>query len=564
MKMRKISKILTTGVKSVATTDTLSDAVAMMKEERISCVLVLDGRVPRGILTERDIVRAVSRRVDFSITVIGDVMISPVVKADKSADDLSIFDIYELLATNEIRHLAVVDNDGDIAGVVTQTDVIRCLDPEYFVAFKEVGTIMTHDIVTLPEDGTLGEAVALMAEEAISCVIIISGIVPVGIITERDITRLAAEGEDLFAGLVGQYMSAPVETVTIGTTLQNAVSVMTEKKLRRLVIIGQDGLLAGIITQFDIIKGLESEYVKVLKEKVNETEGRLRDVIRQLDEKSVYLDNILRSAKDEAIVTCTPDMRINYFNPVAEYFYNISASEALGMRIDEIHKREGVDGGRVDKMMSDIRSTGRASYTIDMGEGADRRVLDVRISTITDRAGKIIGFGHFARDITALEETGEALKRSEAGYRSLVENIDMGITLIDSDYRVVMANKFQGKLFKREPGEFVGNSCFEEFERRDGVCDYCPGTTAMETGRYAEVDTVGTLDSGKKVSIHIKAFPVLDHDGKVSGFIEVVEDITERKKTEAERESMIGALMDAFERIKILHGLIPICSYCAQ
>ncbi len=561
---KTISKIFTTDVKSVLTTDRLADTVALMEREGVSCVPVLDGKKPCGILTERDIVRAANERMDFASTAIGDIMISPVITVERSVDDLDIFEIYELMASNEIRHLTAVDEAGDIVGVVTQTDLIRWLNPEYFVSLKEVGKIMTPDVVTLTEDGSLVKAVSLMASAFISCVIIVSEAVPIGIITERDITRLAAKGVEFDENDVSRYMSSPVETVTVGCKLQDAVALMMEKGVRRLVVVDSDGLLTGVVTQFDVIKGLESEYVKALKAKVGETEGRLREVVRQLDEKSTYLDNILRSTTDEAIVTCSPDMTINYINPVAESFYNLPASEAIGMRIDEIHKRENVNPERVEETMSEVRKTGRSSYMINNGEGEDRQVLDVRISTIINKKGVPIGFGHFARDVTEITNAGEALRQSEARYRSLIDNIDMGITLIGSDYRILMANSFQHKLFERRPGYFVGKNCFEEFERCDGVCSYCPGTAAMETGRAAEVETEATLKDGRTVSVHIKAFPVMDESGKASGFIEVVQDITKRKDVEAERENMIGALMDAFERIKMLHGLIPICSYCKK
>ncbi len=123
---------------------------------------------------------------------------------------------------------------------------------------------------------------------------------------------------------------------------------------------------------------------------------------------------------------------------------------------------------------------------------------------------------------------------SEELYKSLIENIDLGITLIDTNYKIVMTNAAQGRLFKKPISEFVGKYCFREFERRSAICSHCPGTKSMETRRPHSVDTEGVCDDGSRFSAKIHAFPVIDKLGEVKGFIEVAEDITERKKIEKE------------------------------
>ena len=130
------------------------------------------------------------------------------------------------------------------------------------------------------------------------------------------------------------------------------------------------------------------------------------------------------------------------------------------------------------------------------------------------------------------------MHESEELYRTLVENINLGITLIDTDHRIIMTNAAQGSLFKKPVSEFVGKYCFEEFEKREAICSHCPGTRAMATGRPADVETEGVRDDGSRLSVRIRAFPVFEADGAIKGFIEVVEDIAEHKRAEeALRES---------------------------
>lgn len=159
-------------------------------------------------------------------------------------------------------------------------------------------------------------------------------------------------------------------------------------------------------------------------------------------------------------------------------------------------------------------------------------------------------FNHMAeslqQDIAKRKKAEKALRESEDIYRSLVENIDMGITLIDQDHTVLMANAAQGRLFKKKANEFIGKKCFEEFEKRDHVCPHCPGVAAMENGCPSETIAQGIRDDGSPLTVNIKAFPVLGEKEQEKRFIEVVEDISEQLKTQqdlaAEKERLAVTL----------------------
>jgi PAS domain S-box-containing protein len=135
-------------------------------------------------------------------------------------------------------------------------------------------------------------------------------------------------------------------------------------------------------------------------------------------------------------------------------------------------------------------------------------------------------------DITEHKRGEQVLHESEERYRTLVENIDLGITLIDRQHRIVMVNEGQARMFKTTPRECVGQECFRLFEKREAMCLHCPGVTALNTGCPAEFETQGVRDDGSTFAVKIRAFPIYESGGTPSGFIEVTEDITERKRTE--------------------------------
>jgi len=138
-------------------------------------------------------------------------------------------------------------------------------------------------------------------------------------------------------------------------------------------------------------------------------------------------------------------------------------------------------------------------------------------------------------------------QKSELLYKTLMENIALGISLIDTNHRIITSNVGHGKLFRKPHSKLIGKYCFKEFEKRSKVCPHCPGTLTMATGRPAEAEAEGVRDNGLRFAAYLQTFPVFERDGSISGFIEIAEDITEYKRTEEslkESEERFRAIFD--------------------
>jgi len=107
----------------------------------------------------------------------------------------------DVMRLGRIRHLPVIDEDGDLAGIVSQRDLFhsgllralgfgshakdRAMD---LLVLKEA---MKTEVVTVAPSAPLTEAAQTMLERRIGCLVVVEGKKIVGIITESDFVKLA-------------------------------------------------------------------------------------------------------------------------------------------------------------------------------------------------------------------------------------------------------------------------------------------------------------------------------------------------------------------------------------
>ncbi|HEU4447043.1 MAG: CBS domain-containing protein [Thermoproteota archaeon] len=108
----------------------------------------------------------------------------------------------------------------------------------------------------------------LMAKHRIGSIVVIEGNnkKPVGIITERDIIKkVSAQNKSADQVAVRHIMSSPLITVKSIDSVDTAAETIAENKIKRLVVLEQDGSMVGILSVSDIAKKL----AKILTEDYN-------------------------------------------------------------------------------------------------------------------------------------------------------------------------------------------------------------------------------------------------------------------------------------------------------
>jgi len=123
---------------------------------------------------------------------------------------------------------------------------------------------MTKKVVTAKINSTVRSVCKSMYDNNVGSVVIVKqtngAIVPVGIITERDVVKIIGSIE-LFSPEVPMrpFMSSPLVTGSSATTLSKAIEIMSKKNIRRLPITDKGSVrekLLGIITEKDIINAI--------------------------------------------------------------------------------------------------------------------------------------------------------------------------------------------------------------------------------------------------------------------------------------------------------------------
>ncbi len=120
--------------------------------------------------------------------------------------------------------------------------------------------------VVAPNDSVF-HALTLMAQHDVGALMVLDGEQLVGIFSERDYARtIILHGKSSKETLVSEIMSDKVAYVTPGTTLDECMALMTEKRFRHLPVLNEDGSVAGIISIGDLVKETISSQQFLIKQ----------------------------------------------------------------------------------------------------------------------------------------------------------------------------------------------------------------------------------------------------------------------------------------------------------
>lgn len=135
-------------------------------------------------------------------------------------------------------------------------------------------------------------------------------------------------------------------------------------------------------------------------------------------------------------------------------------------------------------------------------------------------------------------------------HEELMENvfnaIQDGISVLDTDLKIRMVNKTMENWYESNM-PLIGKICYKAYHNHDQMCDGCPTVRAIES-KKVEKEVVPGLPGSPVEWVESFSYPITDRSGKVTGVVEFVRDITERKRVE-EGHLRIEALLNKSQAI---------------
>jgi len=139
----KISEIMTQAAVTDSSEDTLTEACDKMRHNQTSSILIMDGQRMIGIVTERDVVKAVAHGLDPKETRVKDLMTTDIVTIGPMT---TLKDAAEIMASKWIRHLPIVEGS-KVVGMISQRDLTGVLakalhEPEHMHQLIEASQLV--------------------------------------------------------------------------------------------------------------------------------------------------------------------------------------------------------------------------------------------------------------------------------------------------------------------------------------------------------------------------------------------------------------------------------------
>ena len=143
-----------------------------------------------------------------------------------------------------------------------------------------------------------------------------------------------------------------------------------------------------------------------------------------------------------------------------------------------------------------------------------------------------------------------AAREGERFLSSVFSSIQDGISVLDKDLNILRVNQTMEDWYSHKL-PLVGKKCYDAYRGRLAQCDSCPSMRTIESGKSAYEVVPKAGPKGEIIGwLDLYSFPMRDSKtGELSGVIEYVRDITDRRKAEVE-------LHGALERYKELQGII--------
>ncbi len=259
----------TTPVITQGLEDTVNDALFLMQKNDIKRIVVVKSNSPVGIVTERDIGKFLQQdRTTKPLDKISiqNVMTRNLVTIHADDEDITMQSAIRM-NTFQISSVIIVDNNGELVGIITKSDLTRNFAGLYSRVYR-VEDYMSKKIITCRKSDSLYFALDMLNKNKISRLIVTDNEgKSVGVITydtflrnsgffkasksTRDYLLPSVSAKEM---RVGDLIGNELLTVEMQDDLATAAKLMTDYKVSGIPVVDSKGSLEGIVSSTDIVR----------------------------------------------------------------------------------------------------------------------------------------------------------------------------------------------------------------------------------------------------------------------------------------------------------------------
>jgi PAS domain S-box-containing protein len=209
------------------------------------------------------------------------------------------------------------------------------------------------------------------------------------------------------------------------------------------------------------------------------------------------------------------------------------------------------DRRRFVEMLQAVGADGSARSCDLRALSVDGRTIRCRVEVQPefgrgDEAAALIGI---VQDITEIDRTEEALRRSQSLLRAVIDAIPAAITVKDRDGRFVSVNSYEADYHGQSVEWFTGKVLADMFDPEVAARIGARDRAVVESGDLLEVEQIETVDRHGYLRTWVeRKAPIRDESGAVTHVVTIDLDITERMRAEAasrHSEALLQAVINA-------------------
>jgi len=245
---------------------TICETMECMLKNGSGTTILLQNKKPIGIVTESLLIKTIALKRDLNLPVLN-VAKTALITIHKNAPIESAFD---LIVSNNIRRLIMVDDNQEFCGVILQENLFNFVEEDVYKVDLKVKDLLSLDakVVTTSDSSSIQEASILMYTKKIGSVIIRDKYdKPIGIITERDILSAQQKHIDIYKN-VQEIMSKPLLCVCENDAVIDVIDKMKRNSIRRVLVKNQENKMRTVLTNRDIFHHIKGNVAHMLEIKL--------------------------------------------------------------------------------------------------------------------------------------------------------------------------------------------------------------------------------------------------------------------------------------------------------